>query len=226
MLLLLLQETATTLATPAPTPPPGPVTWLELTAGWVALGFLGAVGIAILYYIFTERIDLSQLISEPSGDASMSRFQLLVFTFVIAASLFLITASPHPPAFPKEIPNGILVLLGISASSYLVSKGIQFSSPEGASGGVADVKIVAPTDTTSAGGATIAFKAQTSGLTNTDVAWSLDPPQGMGTIDAQTGVYTPPPRPAQGQVPTGQLTVKATSVESPTISDTAVVKLV
>jgi hypothetical protein len=220
MLLLLLQETAT--ASPSPTP--GPVTWLELTSGWIALGFLGAVGIAILYYIFTERIDLSQLISEPGGDASMSRFQLLVFTFVIAASLFLITASPHPPAFPKEIPSGILVLLGISASSYLVSKGIQFSSPEGVTGGATDVKIVAPTNTTSAGGATIPFKVQTSGLTNTDVVWSLDPPAGMGSIDAQ-GVYTPPPQPAQGQPPTGTVIVKATSVEAPTASDTEVVKL-
>jgi|SRR6185437_2865077 len=222
MMLLLLQEAATA----APTPTPGPVTWLELTSGWVALGFLGLVGVALLYYIFTERIDLSQLISEPSGDASMSRFQLLVFTFVIAASLFLIIASPHPPAFPKEIPNGILVLLGISASSYLVSKGIQFSSPEGASGGVADVKIVAPTDTTSAGGATIAFSAQTSGLTNSDVTWSLDPPMGMGTIDPQTGLYTPPPKPAQGQAPTGNVIVKAASVENATATDTSVVKLV
>jgi hypothetical protein len=222
LLLLLLQETAT--ASPSPAQTPGPVTWLELTSGWIALGFLGAVGIALLYYIFTERIDLSQLISEPSGDASMSRFQLLVFTFVIAASLFLITASPHPPAFPKEIPSGILVLLGISASSYLVSKGIQFSSPEGASGGAADVRIVPASGTTAAGQPAIAFKAQTSGLTNTDVTWSLDPPQGMGTIDQQ-GVYTPPQRPAQGQPPTGLVIVKATSVEAPAVSDTAVVKL-
>jgi len=221
MLLLLLQEAATV----SPTPTPGPITWLELTSGWIALGFLGAVGIAILYYIFTERIDLSQLISEPSGEASMSRFQLLVFTFVIAASLFLITASPHPPAFPKEIPNGILILLGISASSYLVSKGIQFSSPEGVTGVAADVKIVASTDTTSAGGAPIAFKPQVSGLANTAVVWTLDPPVGMGAIDAQ-GIYTPPPRPDQGQPPTGRVIVKAASVESPAISDTEVVKLI
>src|ERR1043165_7716471 len=156
MLLLLLQgETAF----PSPSPTPGPVTWLELTSGWVALGFLGLVGVAILYYIFTERIDLSQLISEPSGDASMSRFQLLVFTFVIAASLFLIIASPHPPAFPKEIPNGILVLLGISASSYLVSKGIQHSSPEGIRDRVPEVKIVAASLTTAVGGSPIQFRA-------------------------------------------------------------------
>lgn len=223
-MLLLLQDAATVLASPSPTP--GPPTILTYASGWVALGFLALLGIAVLFYIFTERIDLSQLISEPSGDASMSRFQLLVFTFVIAASLFLITASPHPPAFPKEIPNGILVLLGISASSYLVSKGIQFSSPEGATGGVADVKIVAPSDTTSAGEPPIAFKAQVSGLTNKEVNWSLDPPTGMGTIDAKTGVYTPPPKPAQGQGPTGHVTVKAASAEDATISDTAVIKLV
>src|SRR5689334_11727137 len=110
-------------------------TWLTWASGWIALGFLGILGIAVLYYIFTQRIDLSKLLSETNGDASMSRFQLLIFTFVIAASLFLIVASPNPPAFPKEIPNGVLILLGISASSYLVSKGIQFSSPEGVTGG-------------------------------------------------------------------------------------------
>jgi len=221
-MLLLLQEAATALASPTPSP----TTTLTYAAGWVALGFLALLGIAVLFYIFTERIDLSQLISEPSGDASMSRFQLLVFTFVVAACLFLITASVQPPNFPKEIPNGILVLLGISASSYLVSKGIQFSSPEGATGGVADVKIVAPSDTTSAGQPPITFKAQVSGLTNKDVNWSLDPPTGLGTIDAKTGVYTPPPRPDQGQGPTGRVTVKAASAEDATISDTAVVKLV
>src|SRR5436309_2215230 len=90
--------------------------WLTEISGWVALGFLALLGIAVLWYIFTERIDLSRLISEPSGDASMSRFQLLVFTFVIAASLFLITASVTPPAFPAQIPQGVLLLLGISSS--------------------------------------------------------------------------------------------------------------
>jgi|GEM_PF-866678 len=222
MLLALLQEAATV----STSPPPGPPTTLTYAAGWVALGFLALLGIAVLYYIFTERIDLSQLISEPSGDASMSRFQLLVFTFVIGASLFLVIAAPNPPIFPPNIPNGILVLLGISASSYLVSKGIQFSSPEGVTGGAADVKIVAPpSNTTSAGEATIAFKVQTSGLSNTDVVWSLDPPTGMGKIDSQ-GVYTPPPKPASGPPPTGTVTVKATSVEAPTASDTEVVKLI
>ena len=40
----------------------------------------------------------------------------------------MIVAAGH--RFPDTIPQGILVLLGISSSSYLVSKGIQFSAPE------------------------------------------------------------------------------------------------
>ncbi len=86
--------------------------------------------ITILYYIWSGKIDLSLLLSEKVGDkaqASMSRFQLLVFTFVIGMSLFfVIMGKPgSAPAFPKEIPGGILALLGISGSSYLISKGIQ-----------------------------------------------------------------------------------------------------
>jgi hypothetical protein len=52
----------------------------------------------------------------------MSRFQLLIFTFVIALSLFLVvtTKGEFPP-----IPTEVLMLLGISATTYGVSKGIQ-----------------------------------------------------------------------------------------------------
>jgi len=84
--------------------------------------------ITIIYYIWSGKINLSLLISEkdPPYQASMSRFQLLVFTFVIAMSLFfVIMGKPgSAPGFPKEIPGGTLALLGISGSSYLVSKGI------------------------------------------------------------------------------------------------------
>jgi len=65
---------------------------------------------------------------------------LLIFTFVISLSLFLIVVanakllqtneniirkpSPTLPQFP-DVPGGVLALLGISASSYTVSKAIQ-----------------------------------------------------------------------------------------------------
>ena len=89
----------------------------------VLIGFLGLV---VVYLILKGKIDLSKIISEPNGDASLSRFQFLLFTFVISMSLFLIVISKNPPEFP-DIPIEILALLGISGGSYIVSKGIQTS---------------------------------------------------------------------------------------------------
>jgi hypothetical protein len=130
---------------------------LELIVGYLICAFVGLLGFAILWGIFTERIDLKLLISEKSGEASMSRFQLLVFTFVIALSFFLIvicylkacqgtTAASHPSL--PDVPSGVLALLGISASSYTVSKAIQPSlkkggdDSDGGGKGAADAKKV------------------------------------------------------------------------------------
>lgn len=104
---------------------------LWIAVGWVALALVALLGLTIIYKIWTGNIDLSRLISEPTGDASMSRFQLLIFTFVVALGLLLVIVSGDKPAFPEVIPGSVLTLLGISASSYLVSKGIQFSSEDG-----------------------------------------------------------------------------------------------
>jgi len=79
--------------------------------------------ILILWKIYNNTIDLKGLLTEPSSDgqgkASLSRFQFLVFTFVIAG-LFLLL-SIESGAF-VDIPNNVLALLGISGGSYLVSK--------------------------------------------------------------------------------------------------------
>ena len=214
MLLLLLQ---TPSSTPQATPYIQP--WVGNLAAWVALGFLGLIGVAILYNVFTGKIDLSGLISEPNGDASMSRFQLLVFTFVIAASLFLIIASAGPPpAFPKDIPNGILVLLGISASSYLVSKGIQTSSPEGLSGRGPQLTIKTDRRETTFNGPTVQCQAEVIGLSDTAVTWAIDPIN-FGTID-DTGKYTPP---KSGQPTT--VTVTATAKQDVSVSDKETIKV-
>src|ERR1700751_3977764 len=102
--------------------------FLMLVTGYLICGLIGLIGIAILWQIFNGRIDLTRLISEPNGDASMSRFQFLVFTFVISLSLFLVIVAGKngdgKPAFPESIPGGILTLLGISGSSYAVGKAI------------------------------------------------------------------------------------------------------
>lgn len=98
---------------------------LKLATGYAALIFLFFLSMMVLLDIIRNKINLSEMLEEMSGGASMSRFQLLVFTLVIAYSFFLIVASQSK--FP-EIPNNVLALLGVSASTYAVSKGLQIGS--------------------------------------------------------------------------------------------------
>jgi hypothetical protein len=108
---------------------------LMLVTGYLVCGLIGLIGLAVLWLIYNGDIDLSMLISENNGDASMARFQFLVFTFVISLSLFLVIVAGKDgngkPAFTDSIPGGVLTLLGISGSSYAVGKAIQFSDPAG-----------------------------------------------------------------------------------------------
>lgn len=100
---------------------------LALTMGWLLALLLGLIGMTILWQIWIGKIDMSQLFSEgDSGKASFSRFQFFIFTFVVAMGLFLVIIGDGTSAaqFPKEIPPTILALIGISAGSYLISKGI------------------------------------------------------------------------------------------------------
>jgi|SRR5882672_5248501 uncharacterized BrkB/YihY/UPF0761 family membrane protein len=103
---------------------------LVLVIGWTLTILIGLLGLIIVWLIISRRIDLSKLLSEPDGFASLSRFQFLIFTFVIAMSLFLIIVSNQPLKFP-DVPGGILALLGISGGSYVVAKGIQTSREVG-----------------------------------------------------------------------------------------------
>ena len=105
------------------------MTWMAQLCGLILCLFVGALGLTIIIWIWTGKIDLSALLNEANGQASMSRFQLLIFTFVIAISLFEIVERLNPAGFP-EIPNGVLTLLGISASTYAVGKGISYSQPK------------------------------------------------------------------------------------------------
>lgn len=99
---------------------------LALVIGWVIAIVMGFFGLAIVWFIFTGKINLAKLVSEPNGDASLSRFQFLIFTFVIAMSLFLVVVGNIPLKLP-EVPPGVFALLGISGGSYAISKGIQTS---------------------------------------------------------------------------------------------------
>jgi hypothetical protein len=96
---------------------------VKLAICYAGLVMLFLFGFLILAGIASGKIDISKLLDESGGGASMSRFQLLIFTFVIGLSFFLIVVSTGK--FPYPIPNEVLTLLGISATTYGVSKGIQ-----------------------------------------------------------------------------------------------------
>lgn len=196
---------------------------LALIAGWVVLIFIALLGGVIVWNMLTGTIDLTKLISEPNGDASMSRLQLLIFTFVIAVSLFLIIVYSH--AFPATIPQGVLILLGISSSSYLVSKGIQFSSESGIAEGDPTVTIVPQRATIKAGSQPFTFQVKTAKLDDSAVKWTLPPTTTapLGSIDENTGVYTPPAAPPPS---CPYVEVHATSVANPSLLDVALIHII
>ncbi len=98
---------------------------LALTFGILLAVFLGGLEALLLWFIWKDKINLSFLVSEKGGAASLSRFQFLIFTFVIAMSFFLVVAN-DPTGLP-DVPSGVFALLGISGGSYVISKGIQGS---------------------------------------------------------------------------------------------------
>jgi hypothetical protein len=119
--------------------------FLELLAGYIICGIIAIIGFAVAWKLATGKIDISRILTEkdgsPGGSASMSRFQLLIFIFVIAVSFFLVVISnikiiqarPGERELPgmPDVPNGVLALLGISASSYAVGKAIQHGAGTG-----------------------------------------------------------------------------------------------
>lgn len=101
---------------------------LSLVTGYFALLIVFLFGVIVLAEMVAGRIDLSQLLGEHGSGASMSRFQLLIFTLVIGLSFVLVVANTNKM---PEISTQVLLLLGISGSTYAVSKGIQATTPEG-----------------------------------------------------------------------------------------------
>lgn len=103
---------------------------VQLALAYAMLVLLFLFGFFVIAAIASGKIDISTLLTEGTGDeskASMSRFQLLIFTFVIGVSFFLVVVSTDKL---PEVPNQVLTLLGISASTYGVSKGIHASTAD------------------------------------------------------------------------------------------------
>jgi len=93
------------------------ITIFTIALAVIMLGFFAV----ILWKILDNSIDLTRLISESDGKASLSRFQLLLFTFVVAG-LFMIL-SLEAGQF-VDIPAGVQVLLGISGGGFVISKAV------------------------------------------------------------------------------------------------------
>ena len=91
----------------------------------LAAGFLGIFAV-LIWKMADNTMDLSKMLCEPNGKASLSRFQLLVFTLVIGG-LYVILSIENGQLI--DVPNGALVLLAISGASFLISKGIGASKP-------------------------------------------------------------------------------------------------
>ncbi|MBL8222279.1 MAG: hypothetical protein JNL62_23790 [Bryobacterales bacterium] len=105
-----------------------PIETLKISTGYVVLFLVLTLGLEVVVLISNGTINLEDLIADDDGDASMGRFQLLIFTFVIALSLFLVVL--HEQKIP-DIPASVLTLLGISASTFAVSKSVDASAKPG-----------------------------------------------------------------------------------------------
>src|SRR5258708_5327976 len=111
--------------------------FLELLVGYVVCVIVALFGLILIWKIANNDIDLSHLLADDDGQASTSRFQLIIFTFVVGLSFFLVVVSnvkirQYGPGGAAggglpDVPSGVLALLGISDSSYLVSRGISAS---------------------------------------------------------------------------------------------------
>ena len=99
-----------------------PLAALILAIAAVVLGFV------ILYIAVARRLDhpgilkadwLLRIISTPSAVASLSQFQILLWTFVVAASAVYVMALSGQLIV---ITNGMLVLLGIAGAAMVAAK--------------------------------------------------------------------------------------------------------
>jgi hypothetical protein len=94
-----------------------------LVVGIVGTIIIGLIAFIVVWNLYTGKIDLSKLLSGDDA-ASLSRFQFLVFTFIIGLSYLLIVIKTQ--SLP-DVSN-VWALLGISGGSYVLGKGIQMSA--------------------------------------------------------------------------------------------------
>jgi hypothetical protein len=106
----------------------------EILLKWVlVLIFLG-FAVTLLYLCYKKTIDLSSLLDDPGlgGKASLSRFQLLLSSFVIVGCyLMMYLTNPPENGILYDIPSGLIVFFGVSAGTQLVGKSLSGKPPAG-----------------------------------------------------------------------------------------------
>lgn len=96
---------------------------MEVIAWFLFVALLFAIGVNVVWRMWSGKIDLQFLISEKDGKASLSRFQALVFTFAFMIGIMMIIV--RTGQFPSDIPITTLLILAGSLGTYLTSKYIQ-----------------------------------------------------------------------------------------------------
>ena len=94
---------------------------LALFVGFALVILLLLIGIVLVWKIFTGAINIDNLLLDDQNKSSLSRFQFLVFTFVIAGLYLLLCLESGSFV---SVPQDTLLLLGLSSGSYVLSKGI------------------------------------------------------------------------------------------------------
>jgi len=113
--------------------PGDPMEKLKLAFAYGGLILLFLLAFLVVAAIAGNKIDISKLLEEKGvGGASMGRFQLLIFTIVFGLSFFLVVLCECKI---PDIPTNVLALLGVSATTYGVGKGIQATTSKDGNGG-------------------------------------------------------------------------------------------
>jgi len=113
--------------------PGAPMEKLKLAFAYGGLILLFLLGFVVVAAIAGNKIDISHLLEEKGvGGASMGRFQLLIFTLVIGLGFFLVLLCECKI---PDVPTNVLALLGVSATTYGVGKGIQATTSKDGDGG-------------------------------------------------------------------------------------------
>jgi hypothetical protein len=112
-------------------------TWVSAAVAIAIALVIVVFALAVAYRLLRGDIDLRYLLAEPTGPlppgadpteppaepkASVSRFQFLIFTFVIAGVYLVLCLESGRFV---DIPENVILLLGVSGTSYAASKGIK-----------------------------------------------------------------------------------------------------